>query len=226
MPDPTAQLTFEPATPAPITDGVLFSVTGPVERGRIEVRDADGKLHQASPEFGQKNRVTFPDAQVVSLDMSGAPGGGTFKLSVYDRLSDTRYGETAAIAYNASAAAVATAINNLFPDDNPATVSGDDFPYAITFGSPLAAKFVSVTVTDNSLSGGTSPRPVVSESTSEAQGGTVVAGGPYTWGPVYLPDEASSVADLIVTADYDDGSYYEGDSLLDAPVTVYDFGDL
>lgn len=226
MPDPTAQLTFEPATPAPITDGVLFSVTGPVERGRIEVRDADGKLHQASPEFGQNNRVTFPDTQVISLDMGGAPAGGSFKLSVFDRLAGTRYGETAGIAHNASAAAVATAINNLFPDDNPATVEGDDFPFAISFGSPVSSKFVSVTVTDNSLTGGTTPAPTISESTTDEQGGTVVAGGPYTWGPVYLPDDASSVADLIATADYDDGSYYEGDSLLDNPVTVYDFGDL
>jgi hypothetical protein len=73
MTDPITELTFEPAAPRTITDGVLFSVTGPVQQGRIEVRDAAGELKQHSTEFGQNNRVSFEDAQVVVLGMNGSP---------------------------------------------------------------------------------------------------------------------------------------------------------
>jgi len=227
MPDPTTELTFAPADPTPVTDGVLFTVTGPVSRGRIEIRDADGGLHQASPEFSQKNYLGGdPRAQGISLEVTGSPGGGTFKLGVKDTLNNVDYGETGTIAYNADAPAIQSALEDLVEVGN-VTVSGTG-PFVIVFGGDLPSQGLSVTLTDNSLTGGTSPSVALASTSVGASGlQSVVAGGPYLWGPIYLPDGASSLADVIATADDEENGIYEGDSLIDdGSQTVYDYGDI
>lgn len=231
MTSPTTELTFSPADPTPVTDGVLISVTGPVGRAKIVIKNGDDEVNLVSPEFGQKNRTVFTDQQVVLLDVLGSPAGGSYKLGVYDRLASTPYGTTAAIAHNASAATVKTRLAALVGADNVTVLDADGGtstakPYRITFTGDVSEKFVSVTVEDNSLTGGTSPAPSLSESTDAETGGTEVAGGPYLWGPVYLSDAESAVADVISTYDFPDDGIYEGDSLLSAVVEIYDFGDL
>lgn len=224
MTEPITELTFKPAAPRTITDGVLFSVAGPVEQGRIEVRDAAGELKQHSPEFGQNNRDSFEDFQTVRITMKGSPAGGTYKLRVYDRLANHVYGETTTIAYNASAATIKSRLETLVGVGN-VDVTGSG-PYAIVFKGPVSAKYVSVAVSNNSLTGGTNPAPSMDNPTQEELGGVRVAGGPYLWGPIYLADGESSVADVVSTGDFPDDGIYNGDSLLADVVVVYDFGDL
>lgn len=88
-------------------------------------------------------------ADTWSLEITGSPTGGDFTL--------TADGETTApIAYNAAAAAIATALNALTGIDG-ATVTGTTTK-TITF-----AENVALTADDSGLTGGTTPAVVVAE---------------------------------------------------------------
>lgn len=222
------ELTFSPADPTPITDGVLFTVTGPVARGRIVIRDGDDAIQQASTEFGQKDRLGGdPNAQAWTAEVTGSPTGGNFKLGVKNVLDSGAIETTANIAHDANAAAIESALEAL---DNVGAgnvaVSGTG-PFTIVFSGDLPTKGVSLTLEDNDLTGGSSPSVSLAQTTLGALDALEeTSGGPFQWGPIYLPDGASSVADVVATADDDENAIYEGDSLISAPVVVYDYGDL
>lgn len=84
-----------------------------------------------------------------TLDLTGTPAGGTYKLLVNGD-------ETAGIAYNAANTAVQTAINAVGGAPT-ATVTGAAPTYGITFAAPGAT----LNVGTNALTGGTSPQVVV-----------------------------------------------------------------
>jgi hypothetical protein len=110
-------------------------------------------------------------SEVQTATITGAPTGGTFTL--------TLEGETtAAIAYNATAAAVQTALeglSNLAPGDVTVTGAAGG-PYTITFGGARAGADVpQMTASGAGLTGGTSP--AVGVATTTAGGATVAGAG-------------------------------------------------
>lgn len=219
MTDPVAQLTFTPADPEPVLDGVLYQVTGPVlPQGRIVLKDGEDRIRGVSPVFSQRNKLGGPgDAEVFVIATDSDPDGGDFTLQVYDSLGHVEYEATAVIAYDYVDGDVESALEAVVGAGNVDVTDG-----IIVFGGDLPIKGITVRVDDN-LENGT---VAVTKSTVEAQGRPLEAGGPYYWGPVYIPKDTSIVADLVATADDEDLGVYEGDSLLEATVEVYDFGDL
>lgn len=99
--------------------------------------------------------------EVQTLTITGTPTGGTFKLAYNGQT-------TAAIAYNASAAAVQTALRALSRLGSGIVCAGGALPgtgITITFtGAKLGKQDQPlITVADNSLTGGTTPAPSVAE---------------------------------------------------------------
>lgn len=113
---------------------------------------------------------TFPGVpvagndEVQTLTITGTPTGGTFRL---------RFGsaKTAAIAYNASAATVAAALNALSTLGAGAVAGGGGAlpgtPVTITFsGANVAKRDQPLIVAENvALTGGTTPDAAVTETT-------------------------------------------------------------
>jgi hypothetical protein len=109
------------------------------------------------------------EAQTVTI--TGTPTGGTFTL--------TLNGETTAgIAYNATAAAVESALEalpSLSADDISVTGGpGPGTPYVVTFGGALAGANVAQMTSAGSFTGGSSP--AVAVTTTTAGGGTATDG--------------------------------------------------
>lgn len=101
--------------------------------------------------------------EVQTITITGTPTGGTFKLKFEGY-------ETAAIAYNAAAAAVQAALEALPNiDSGDVTAGGGALPgvaVTITFGGNLARKLVNtMTVVDSALTGGTTPAVAVAKTT-------------------------------------------------------------
>lgn len=215
MPDPTTDLTFEPADPTPIVDGVLVTVTGPVKRAKIVLKTADGAIHQASPEFGMSNMSgEHVVSEVETIDIQGDPTGGTFDLAAYDYADGESLPTAAGIPFDADTSDMITALGKAWGFTNVA-VTGSD-PFRVEFINFLNRRRIAITADDSDLVSG---NVVVAEVT---QGGAVGAGGPYQWGPIYLPDVSPVLADVISTVDDDEHSIYEGDSLLDEPVYIFE----
>lgn len=109
--------------------------------------------------------------EVQTVTITGAPTGGTFTL--------TLDGETsAAIAYNATAAAVQTALeamSNVAPGDvTVAGGPGPGAPYVATFTGARSGTDVPAFTASSSLTGGTSPAVGVATTTG---GGSAAADG-------------------------------------------------
>lgn len=102
-------------------------------------------------------------AEVQLLTITGAPTGGTFTVTAQGQT-------TAPIAYNATAAQVATAINKL--NGVNVTVSLASNVYTVTFREPIG-NTAQVTAT-GSFTGGTSPAITPSTTTPGAGNGTLV----------------------------------------------------
>ncbi len=105
-------------------------------------------------------------AEVQTVTITGSPGGGTFTLSFGSQT-------TGAIAYNATAAAVQTALEAL-----PAIVPGDvtvtgsaGGPYTVTFGGAHTGDQPQMTAT-SSLTGGSSPGVTVATGTGGGSSAT------------------------------------------------------
>lgn len=105
--------------------------------------------------------------EVQTITISGTPTGGTYTL--------TFSGETtAAIAYNALAAAIQSALealSNINPGDVTVTGTG---PYTVTFGGQYANANVPTITATGSFTGGTSPAITVAETTAGAPGSNVI----------------------------------------------------
>lgn len=102
-------------------------------------------------------------AEVQLLTITGAPTGGTFTVTTAGQT-------TAAIAYNATAAAVQTAINKLNGVNVTVTLSGA--VYTVTFREPVG-NVAQMTAT-GSFTGGTSPAITPSTTTGGTTSGTLV----------------------------------------------------
>lgn len=95
--------------------------------------------------------VLIGPGHAFSLALTGTPGGGTFKLTFGDQ-------ETGAIAYNADAATVdaaITALSNVGASD--VAVTGTNPNFEIVFSGASRFTREDLSLSDNSLTGGTSP---------------------------------------------------------------------
>jgi hypothetical protein len=122
------------------------------------------------------------EAQTVTI--TGTPTGGTFTLT-FD-------GETtAAIAYNAAASAVQTALeglSNVTAGDVAVTGGpGPGTPYVVTFsgGDEAGTNVPQMTASGASLTGGSSPAVAVTTTTAGGPGQT--DGSDTLWGFLYMP---------------------------------------
>jgi hypothetical protein len=121
----------------------------------------DGYLKSGTVLAAHDNNLYGPYAgagsEVQTVTVSGAPTGGTFTLTYAGQT-------TSALAYNAAAATVQTALealSNLAPADVVVTGSAGG-PYTITFGGTLAnANVAQMTASGASLTGGDSPAVTV-----------------------------------------------------------------
>lgn len=128
------------------------------------------------PGYTGDGPMTLGTAEVQTVTITGGPTGGTFTLTYSGQT-------TAAIAYNASAAAVQSALealSNLVPGDVTVTGAG---PYTVTFRAALG-NVAQMTADATGLTGGTTPDVVVA-TTTQGVAPTVTPG---TWiyatGPV------------------------------------------
>ncbi|MFJ3283279.1 hypothetical protein [Streptomyces halstedii] len=105
--------------------------------------------------------------EVQTLTVTGGPTGGTFTITFSGQT-------TAAIAYNATAAAVQTALealSNVNPGDIKVTGNAGG-PWTLTYGGQYLGDNVSAVTTTESFTGGTSPDITIATTTA---GGTATA---------------------------------------------------
>lgn len=98
-------------------------------------------------------------AEVATVTVTGTPTGGTYTLTY------SGIGTTVAIAYNAAASVVQTALETLFGSGNVTVAGSAGGPYTVTF-SGTAGNVPTPTVGTNSLTGGTSPNVSFGTTTS------------------------------------------------------------
>lgn len=132
-----------------------YETAGVVPSGLPLAFDADGL---AVPYIGGVHEV-----QTVTI--TGSPTGGTFTLTYSGQT-------TAAIAYNATAAAVQAALvalSNIDTGDVAVTGGpGPGTPYVVTFGGNLADQDVAQMTATGSFTGGTTPAVAVTTTTAGA----------------------------------------------------------
>lgn len=122
-----------------------------------------GKL-TASGLYAPYNAVSN---EVETLTVTGGPTGGTFTITFSGQT-------TAAIAFNATAAAVQTALeglSNVNPGDIVVTGNAGG-PWTLTFGGQYLGEDVTQVTTTESFTGGTSPDITIATTTA---GGTAAA---------------------------------------------------
>jgi len=99
--------------------------------------------------------------EVQSIDITGTPTGGTFKLSFMDEV-------TADIAYDADAAAVEAAVEALnCIGSGGCTIAGTNPNFGATFGANLAklGGLPLFVLEENALTGGTTPSVSITQDT-------------------------------------------------------------
>ncbi|MEU1078154.1 MULTISPECIES: hypothetical protein [unclassified Streptomyces] len=136
--------------------------------------------------------------EVQTATITGAPTGGTFTLTFSGQT-------TAAIAYNATAAAVQAALealSNVTPGDIVVTGNAGG-PYTLTFGGQYLGDNVASVTATASLTGGTTPGVTMATSTA---GGTATAS-----------DGTQKFAGFLFT----EVSFYPGSTKCAAPLMVH-----
>lgn len=96
--------------------------------------------------------------EVQTVTVSGSPTGGSYTLSFAGQT-------TGAIAYNANAAAIQTALEGLSNVGDGNILVGGTGPYTATFRSALGQRDVPQMTATSSLTGGTSPTVAVTTTT-------------------------------------------------------------
>jgi hypothetical protein len=115
------------------------------------------KAGQKGLRFGQiLCRITQHEIETVTVN--GSPAGGTFSLTYVDEEGESH--ETGAIAYNAPAADLEAALEAVGAN---VTVSKSSNVYTVTFDD--ARNVAALALTDNNLTGGTSPTVAIGTST-------------------------------------------------------------
>lgn len=136
--------------------------------------------------------------EVETLTVTGGPTGGTFTITFSGQT-------TAAIAYNATAAAVQTALEGL-SNVNPGdiTVTGNaGGPWTLTFGGQYLGEDVTQVTTTESFTGGTSPDITIATTTA---GGTAAT---------------ADGADIFKGFLFTEVSFYPGATKCAAPLMVH-----
>ena len=156
---------------------------------------AAGTQRMVSLEFlGPADEIEAGANEVQTLSTTGTPTGGDFTLIVLGQ-------ETAAIAYNAAAGAIQTAINNalaVLGTGHTVGVTGGALPTnaPITFsGAQVSGRDIPpITVGTNSLTGGTTPAPAIAQTTAGRSGRKYVRiDMPGAWTAVNLGGSADGV---------------------------------
>jgi hypothetical protein len=115
--------------------------------------------------------TTGATAEVQTITITGTPTGGTFTLTL------TGYGTTAALAYNISTAALATALTTLV--GATVTVSGTaGTSYVVTFPANLGNVSTMTIVT--AFTGGTAPAATIATTTPGVNGVNTISVKPTT----------------------------------------------
>lgn len=143
----------------------LQPAVNPEEAKLMSVRLPGGVDYAAGTVLGAVTAAAANDVQTVTI--TGTPTGGTFRLLLNGEL-------TAAIAYNAAAAAVQSAIEAL-PSVGSGNVActGGALPgtaVVATFQGALASRKIPLMTAINSLTGGSSPAVAVAQTTAGTQG--------------------------------------------------------
>ncbi len=108
--------------------------------------------------------ATVGTNEVQRLTVTGSPTGGDFKLTYTDE-NGIAY-ETAAIAYNANAAAIQSALRALTAIGATGVNVTGTGPFDVEFAGPLAAKNQRMlTLSNNGLTGGSTPSVGITEQT-------------------------------------------------------------
>jgi hypothetical protein len=114
--------------------------------------------------------VILTPSEVQRATITGIPTGGTFTLTYSGQT-------TAAIAYNATAAAVQSALealSNIAPGDVTVTGGpGPGTPYDVAFGGAYAGTDVTQMTAAGSFTGGTSPAIAISTTTAGGTGNAI-----------------------------------------------------
>ena len=140
--------------------------------------------------LGQLSGGAVNDVQTVTI--GGSPTGGTFKLVLEWPIGNQQ--TTAAIAYNAAASAVQSAIAALsnVGTGNVAVTGSSGGPYTVTFSGKFAGQPVPVmTAGTNALTGGSSPAATIAHTTVGQAAGTFAA---YSSAVVTAPASAPTVS--------------------------------
>lgn len=120
--------------------------------------------NSARTSHGILKPATVGTNEVQRLTVTGSPTGGDFKLTYTDE-NGVAY-ETAAIAYNANAAAIQSALRALAPIGSTGVNVTGTGPFDVEFAGPLAAKNQRMlTLSNNGLTGGSSPSVGITEQT-------------------------------------------------------------
>lgn len=135
--------------------------------------------------------------EVQTLTVTGGPTGGTFTITFSGQT-------TAAIPYNASAAAVQTALealSNVNPGDIVVTGNAGG-PWTLTYGGQYLGENVSAVTTTEAFTGGTTPDITIATTTggdtaTASDGSQVFAGFLFTEVSFY-PGSAKVAAPLMV----------------------------
>lgn len=121
-------------------------------------------------------KITTKEIQVIDLSAGDDPTAGTWTITVIDANAVT-VGTTDALAWNASAATVQAALEEILGGSGSVTVAKAGFQYTLTFNESLGNMGTS-TVDDDDLTGATSV--TVTQSTAGVAGGGKY--GPYDSG--------------------------------------------
>lgn len=122
-------------------------------------------VDQAAAAVNISDPTTAGTNQVQTITETGTPAGGTFKLSFGGQ-------QTSALAYNISAAALKTALGALSTIGGTANIDTaggtlESAPITVTFkGALMEQTNALLTLSDNSLTGGTAPSVGIAETTA------------------------------------------------------------
>lgn len=161
-----------PVVPDGATFGVQQSYNGLAMRW---LRDYDATLLAdrsiVNAYIGANVVTDGKSAEVQTITITGAPTGGAFTITV---TAGTLTGTTATIAYNATAAQVRKAINdlNIAPDAQVTGSAGG--PWTATF--PAGTNVDQMALGVNSLTGGTTPAVAFATTTQGGTAGSFVRG--------------------------------------------------
>lgn len=156
--------------------------------------------------FGDNTNIAVNEIQTLTI--TGTPTGGDFTITYAGQT-------TGAIAFNASAATVQTALealSNIAPGD--VTCTGGDLPGAAvvcTFGGTLANTDVALMTTTDSLTGGTAPASAIVQTLAGGNQKTFITVDlPGAWEAVNLSgsDKGTRVYELSLQYVYDTTNAY------------------